>query len=276
MMLTPLVALLLALATPPSVADRIDRLAGFTASLPADRRVHVVRRLQSLGPAALDPMLARLQADSPAMSALRRRSPAAHRAFLAALAEAVGTLESPRSIPVLRALLDGPPADARVPRAAADGLGRLCRVAPTASLLVAHAAPGRPNRLAALGGLGSCRVEPAVVALTARLSDPDPEVTRIAAQSLGRLGSSWAWLALGPAAALEGPALRTRARDAILSVSPRRARDAGGADAGGPPARRAGDRAATRRAGIVGPGEALAPGASAVTDAGAPMIRSGA
>jgi hypothetical protein len=209
-------------ATAPgrSLPERIDQLAATAARLPGERRVGVVRGLQALGPAALDPMLARLQADSPAMATLRAASPRAHRLFVASLAEAVGTLKSPKSVPIFQALLDGPGDDPVLARSAADGLGKLCRVLDTAPLLVRRAAPGHRREQAALGGLAHCRVELAVRTLVARLADPDPETAKLSARSLGTLGSSWAWKALGPDVEAEGLRLRTAARAGVLAAYP--------------------------------------------------------
>lgn len=198
----------------------IDSLATKAARLPSDRRASLVAPLRALGPTAVDGVLQRLNADSPAMSALKVTSPAAHDAFVAALLDALGSFRSPRAEPTFARLFEAKESPALVARMAAEGLGRLCTTSSIATLS-AHATTGDSLATNAADGLGQCRKESSAAVLTGWLATrPPADTTRAVAQALGMQGSSWAWQALGAARADEGKRIRTATASALMAAYP--------------------------------------------------------
>jgi HEAT repeat protein len=212
---------------PASQIDQaIDRQAMRIGHLPADRRGTVIPALRALGPAAADRMIARLGADSPAMTELKRTSPAAYDTFVGALLDALGTFKTPRAEPTLRRFFEATTSPKLAARMGAEGLGRLCTTS-TIATLTAHATNEDPRHLEAATGLGLCRDEAAVSVLTRWLaSNPPPETTQAVALALGMMGSSWAWQALGPTRAQEGQQLRAAAAAALIAAYPHSTGDA--------------------------------------------------
>lgn len=211
-------------AHPPAVraardpGASIDALTRKVAGLPRDRRAAVVRDLEAVGPSALDALLARLAKDSAAMARLRAANPDAAGAFDAALVEAVGALRSPRALPALVAVFEGPTDDRRLVRASADGLGKLCDSGGF-DVLARHAATLDRREQAAEAGLGLCRTGRSATLLAARLGEAhDPATVKALADGLGQVGSSWAWEAMGPANAATGARVRRTCADALVAA----------------------------------------------------------
>jgi hypothetical protein len=183
---------------------------------------NAVPELRALGGAALLPMLHALAFEAPSgtLSARERT------AYVVGMLEAVGLLRDPRSGPVLVAVLEGASKDAAVLRAAAEATGRLCGD-PELAALTRHTAIADPLRVAAIAGLGECRrIESARHLATLLASAPDDASAEPIARALGVVGSSWAWKALGPAAAAKGLAVREVAARALVSALPKRGGEA--------------------------------------------------
>lgn len=178
--------------------------------------------LRALGGAALLPMLHALAFEAPAATLSTRE----RTAYTVGMLEAVGLLRDPRSGPVLIAVLEGGSKDALVLRAAAEATGRLCGD-PELAALTRHTATTDPLRVAAIAGLGECRrIESASHLATLLASAPDDASAEPIARALGVVGSSWAWKALGPAAAAKGLAVREVAARALVGALPKRGGEA--------------------------------------------------
>jgi hypothetical protein len=138
------------------------------------------------------------------------------------LAEALAARRDPSAGPALRAVLRDARRAAPVAAAAARGLGRLCRDEDLA-LLMELARAGQAHDAAALEGLASCRRLPSAEHVAGRLDRAQGgELDRLAAVA-GRLGSSWAWAAMGPERAEEGVAARRTLASALAAAAARRA-----------------------------------------------------
>lgn len=172
--------------------------------------------LRALGPAGLLPMLSALAFEGPR----RALSDRERNALTAGMLEAVGRLRDPRSAPVLRAALEATSKDPVVKQAAAEALGRLCGDADLA-LLIKHAAAGDELREASIHGLGQCKRIESAHHLASTLATATDDVTAAAAaRSLGLVGSSWAWKAMGPASEATGLAVREIAARALVKAFP--------------------------------------------------------
>ena len=170
------------------------------------------RELRGLGPAALLPMLEALALDAPPRGDL---TDAEWDALAIGMMEAVGVLRDTRARPVLHAAFAAKGLRPAVLSATARALGRLGGD-PELALLVKHAKAGDPLELHAVEGLGQARRLESAKHLAARLADSkDADVSRMAARSLGILGSSWAWRALGPSAEKTGLEVRRVCADAL-------------------------------------------------------------
>lgn len=137
------------------------------------------------------------------------------------LAEALAVRRDPAAAPVLRAVFEDPERGDGVATVAARGLGRLCRDADL-EVLAARARPDDPRDAAALEGLAACRRAAAATVIAARLGTASSadEVDRLA-RAAGRLGSSWAWQALGPAHAQEALSVRQELASALAAAEVR-------------------------------------------------------
>ena len=173
----------------------------------------VGRELRRLGPSALLPMLEALAFQAPARAGATDQE---WTALTVGMLEAVGVIRDPRSGPVLRAIFEGGKANAEVLRAAAVGMGQLCGDAEL-SVLIKRSAAGDALRAPAIAGLGSCRRLESAKHLAGLLRVANDEATgEILGKALGRVGSSWAWKAMGPAAEKEGAAARDVATKALV------------------------------------------------------------
>ena len=174
----------------------------------------VGRELRRLGPAALLPMLEALAFEAPAREGATDQE---WTALTVGMLEAVGVLRDPRSGPVLRAIFAGGSANAQVLRAAAVGMGQLGGDAEL-SALIKHSAAGDPLRAAAIEGLGNCRRLESAKHLASLLRTASDEVSaELLGKAIGRVASSWAWKAMGPAAEQEGIAVREVAAKALVA-----------------------------------------------------------
>jgi hypothetical protein len=201
-------------AAHPEAFAAVDALRAsvIAAPPPRDRRVQVARAFRALGRPALEPMLALVEPDAPAL----RGAPAeTARVLREGALEAIGALADPRAVPTLARILDenAPPP---VARSAAEALGTLCGDDEMA-LLGRHAAQGQRHELAAIAGLGQCRRLRAATLLAQRLdARPDDRMARAIAEAMGLLGSSWAWQAAGPAHAAEANEVGERLAESLL------------------------------------------------------------
>ena len=165
----------------------------------------VSRELRGLGAAALMPMLQALAFDAPERGSL---TDVEWDALAAGMLEATGVLRDARSAPVLHAVFESDGLRAPVIGAAARALGRLGGDAELA-LLTKHTAAGDARRMAAIEGLGQLRRIEAAQYLADLLQGSNDDATAAAiSDALGKLGSSWAWKALGAGAAARGLATR--------------------------------------------------------------------
>jgi len=201
------------LARRPDAFDAVRGALGHRPEMYTRRRNPVpeaARELRALGAEGLLPMLDALAFDAPERGALTESE---WTALTVGMLEAVGALRDPRSGPVLRAIFDGA-ASPRVLSAAARAMGRLGGDAELAVLV--EASDGDTRSLAAIQGLGECkRIESAkrLAALLARADEP--RAAEIGA-ALGKVGSSWAWRAMGPRAAATALAVREVAARALV------------------------------------------------------------
>lgn len=178
-------------------------------------------RFAALGPSALYPMLEALLGPEP-----QGFTPEARVALRAGMLEAVAKLRSPHGAAVATAVLAAE-SDPDVVRAAAEVLARMMTDEHTKTLepLVAQG----DRRVPVIEGMSSCRTLRGARILVAVVDDgADARATKAAMDSLGKLGSTWAWSTpeLRPRAA-EGDAIRaeaTRALEAAKRRSAARAR----------------------------------------------------
>lgn len=168
--------------------------------------------LRRLGRLALLPMLEALAFRAPDR---RGATDAEWTALSVGMLEAVGVLRDPRSSAVLREAFRRARAP-QVQRAAAEALGRLCDD-PGLALLRRRATGTSPSSSAAIRGLGQCRRMASARLLASLLAEEArPKRAATLAESLGTMGSSWAWQALGPARADEGRQVREAAVRALV------------------------------------------------------------
>jgi hypothetical protein len=201
------------------------RAQWIAAPPPYERRGQIGRALKALGPSALLPLLQLITDEH----ALAQAAPRTREMVLVGAIEAVGVLKDARSSGVMKAILDGNESNAAIARAAAEALGRL-ESDDAVAFLAAHAVAGDRRERAAVAGLAFARTAPSVAALRALLvTRPDAETTEKLADAMGFNGSSWAWVALGPARAEEGLALRGELSNELTAAYPQyqgRAREA--------------------------------------------------
>jgi hypothetical protein len=201
------------------------RAQWLAAPPPYDRRGQVGRALKALGPGGLLPLLQLITDEH----ALAQVAPRTREMVLVGAIEAVGVLKDTRSAAVMKAILDGNESNAAIARAAAESLGQL-ESDDAVAFLAAHAIAGDRRERAAIAGLGFARTATSVSALRARLAArPDAETTEKVADAMAFNGSSWAWVALGPARADEGLALRGELSNELAAAYPQfqgRAREA--------------------------------------------------
>lgn len=165
----------------------------------------VSRELRGLGASALMPMLEALAFDAPERGNL---TDAEWDALAAGMLEAVGHLRDARSAPVALAVFESDGLRPSVLAAAGRALGRLGGDAELA-MLTKHTGAGDARRMAAIEGLGQMRRIESAKHLATMLEGSTDEATSAAiSDALGKLGSSWAWKAMGPGAAARGLAAR--------------------------------------------------------------------
>jgi hypothetical protein len=207
-------------AARPDAYDVLGRVHGMRRDVYGQRRKmapNVGPELERLGPTALLPMLDALAFHAPALegggTSLERS------ALVVGLLDAVGAIGDARSLPVLRATLEGALAasDATVARAAAQALGKLGSDAAFAALS-AHTKDGDPLRAASIAGLGECRRLDSAQRLAALLGAAGDEDARVVAAALAQVGSRFVWQAMGPAAAPQGLAVRAVAARALVAA----------------------------------------------------------
>jgi hypothetical protein len=173
----------------------------------------VGRELRRLGPSALLPMLEALAFEAPARGGATDQE---WTALTVGMLEAVGVIRDPRSGPVLRAIFEGGSGIAEVVRAAAAGMGQLCGDAEL-SVLIKRSAAGDALRGAAIAGLGNCRRLDSAKHLAGLLQAASDEASaELLGKALGRVASSWAWKAMGPAVEREGASVREIAAKALV------------------------------------------------------------
>ncbi|MBW2523083.1 MAG: hypothetical protein JRI23_02855 [Deltaproteobacteria bacterium] len=167
--------------------------------------------LKAMGPRALLPMLERVALDAEPQGTL---SSSAWLAWRLGLVEAVGALRDPRAEPVLLALVETPPAEPKLHRAAAVAFAKLS-TRPVARRLIRHARRDAPARRIALAALGHCRVDEAARFLADELGNaPAGRDAPVLARALGDVGSDWAW---------QSPALASREDRLVVRATAARA-----------------------------------------------------
>ncbi len=173
---------------------------------------NVSLELRRLGRAALLPMLEALAFQAPERGSLKDDE---WRALKVGMLHAVGILRDKRSAAVLQLAFDKAQ-HARVQTAAALALGRLCDTQ-SYQLLEKSARGAGSKRTAAIRGLGQCRQLKSAKLLAELLyNGPADSVTIALGESLGFVGSSWAWRAMGPKAKDKGLAVREVAAAALV------------------------------------------------------------
>ena len=206
-------------ADPKSFED-VAALRRHLPELDAKKRgdvVTVALPLEDMGARVLWPIVEELafHAEPPADLA-----PGAWRDWRVALVEALGLLRDVRTEPIVLALLSKRDVDAGLLRASVEAAGRVGTRAAIAKIVALRPTDPSLGR-AVLEGLGGCHKLACVQALGAALAaTSDPETTAIAARSLGRAGSSWAWQTPTLAATGEGPAVRAAAARALMNAIP--------------------------------------------------------
>jgi hypothetical protein len=169
--------------------------------------------LRALGKDALVPMLESLAFDAsqPGLDAREKE------ALAVGMLSAVGDIRDARSTSVVSAIFEAETGSTPIAIAAATALGKRCD-ATELKLLETHSAEGDKLRLAAIEGLGECRRKDGAKKLASILASADDQATQAATvRSLGVVGSSWAWVALGKDQEQKGIEVRTMASDALLS-----------------------------------------------------------
>jgi len=130
--------------------------------------------------------------------------------------EVLGELKDTRALPILRATFEAGGQSRAVLTAAGRALGRLGSDAEL-TLLTQHAATGDPLLVPAVAGLGELRRAESAKHLAALLaSTKDANVAAAIAEALSVLGSSWAWLSLGPKAEAKGLEVRKICAEALV------------------------------------------------------------
>lgn len=201
----------------PAAFETLVRLRDDLPALDANKRgraVPVSAILKGMGSDALFPMLNEIAFDTRGRDGL---SDSAWKAWRVGLVEAVGFLRDGRSAPVLTAILDGAETDYDLVRAAAGAYGKLGTDA-AAQKLVMMARQKDAKQLAVLAGMGHCRRSLAATELAAMLlAQPNEQMAKVIAHSLGDIGSAWAWKTPIVRASGEENAVRTAAAKALVA-----------------------------------------------------------
>jgi hypothetical protein len=168
--------------------------------------------LRNIGREGLLPILEQLIAGARAAE----MSPTARTAWAVGLLEAAGALRDLRAeVPVLQMLAAETNPD--VVRAAAAALVKVSRSA--ADVLLPLAQKDGPKQVAVVAGLGECREARVTQALSDLLAGhAEEKLARAAAQSLGEMGSLWAWESPDLANSPERTAVRAIAASALVGA----------------------------------------------------------
>lgn len=178
------------------------------------QRPNVLPELQALGPGAGAALLdAVVFTPLPRGDATQEEWDAVREGLLLAL----GDLRLAQASPVLRGIFGSPASDRVALRAAAVGLGKLGGVAERRALLSALARGG-PATDAALEGLRYVRRLEVVDAVSPLLHDKSERTARLAARTLGYVGSSWAWKTGNAGRAAQEMPIRTKCAVTLLDA----------------------------------------------------------
>jgi hypothetical protein len=170
--------------------------------------------LKRLGKDALLPMLNALALETPAITLSDKEKTA----YLVGLLEASSALHDARGGAVYTAVFESKNKPAEVLRAAARAMGRLCSDTELASLKK-HTATGDALRAHAIDGLGECmRKESAEHLATMLASAEGAAAADPIATALGRVGSSWAWKALGTKQEANARVVQATAAKALVNA----------------------------------------------------------
>jgi len=203
-------------AANPKAFDAVRHLKGIEPSTYGNfrnPRPNVIRELRGIGKAGIVPMLEALAIDAPARA---DHSDAEWEALKVGMLEVLGELKDKRALPVLRATFEAGGQSPAVLTAAGRAIGRLGSDAELA-LLTQHAVKGDSLLIPAITGLGELRRTESAKHLAALLaSTQDASVAAATAEALGILGSSWAWLSLGPKAEAKGLEVRKICAEALV------------------------------------------------------------
>ncbi len=199
----------------PEVFKAVRNLQGHRPEVYRKRRnpkPNVTVELRRMGRKALLPMLEALAFDAPDR---RSATDAEWQAVKVGMLHVVGELRDKRSAPILRAAFKNA-GTAPVLRAAAEAMGRLCDNT-SYKLLSKSASSSGAKRLAAVRGLGQCRRLASAQQLAAMLeaSPADKEAIAVA-ESLGFVGSSWAWRTKGKKQKDKGMTIRELAATVLV------------------------------------------------------------
>ncbi|MFC1853304.1 HEAT repeat domain-containing protein [candidate division CSSED10-310 bacterium] len=170
--------------------------------------------LKSLGPEALYPVLERIAVSDVSSDDL---TDSAWSAWRASLLEAAGMCRDERAEPVLRAVLQSNQDEFLIIQAAA-AYGKLASDQ-VVDLLINMSAEAGPKQLAILAGMGHCRRLVIAQRLAEILAEkPEKQTALVVAQSLGRVGSAWAWQTEVIARCHEEVPTRTLAARALITA----------------------------------------------------------
>ena len=175
---------------------------------------NVLPELQALGPGAGWALL-----DAIAFDPLEKgnATDAEWNAVREGLLFALGELRMPEASPVLRKIFASSAGDFGALRGAAVGLGKLGGDVER-TVLFAALRQGGLERDAALWGLRYVRRPDVVDAVSPLLSGTSEDTVRLAARTLGYVGSSWAWRTGKAGHAADEMPIRTKCAEALLDV----------------------------------------------------------
>lgn len=150
----------------------------------------VTPMFKALGREAILPMINMLAFEGPSRE---NYTDTAWTTLRASLIEAIGSHRDPLARPVLTAILDSNEKDFYVIRAAAEALAKLSQDQDAAKL-VKMARINDHKQKGVLAGMGACRRAIVAQELAAQLdSNPASALANAIIDSLGHVGSSWAW-----------------------------------------------------------------------------------
>lgn len=205
-------------ATDRATFDRLRELRRDMDLLDAHKRgpiAPVAPLLKALGPRALLPLIERVALDAPGRQSL---SPSAWLAWRLGLIEALGAQRDGRAEPVLLALLERPPREPALWRAAAVAYAKL-GTDEVAQRLIRQARGSGAERRIALEALGHCRRRPAARHLArAMAATTDEADALVVARALGTVGSAWAWRTPVIARSGEEQPVRSLAAHALVAA----------------------------------------------------------